>query len=119
VQLVQDALAYYPENQRSTDAYLRKVVQGNQKEGFEPQNGSSASMLGSAAFARQDFQKGTRYEAVLVRAYKVHAIVFIFAGSDRDGSEQADCSYPAKARFGAFALWLQRSERNTGMRGRL
>jgi hypothetical protein len=80
-----DALAYYPENQRSTEAYLRKVVRGNQKEGFEPLNASSESTLGGATFSRQDFQKGSRYEAVLVRACKPQAIVFIFAASDRDG----------------------------------
>lgn len=80
-----DALAYYPENQRSTEAYLRKVVQGNQKEGFEPLSGSSEGVLGGTTFARQDFQKASRHEAVLVRACKAQAIVFIFAGSDRDG----------------------------------
>lgn len=80
-----DALAYYPENQRSTEAYLRKVVRGNQKEGFEPLNGSSESTLGGTTFSRQDFQKGSRYEAVLVRACKPQAIVLIFASSDRDG----------------------------------
>jgi hypothetical protein len=80
-----DALADYPENQRSTESYLRKVVQGNQKEGFEALNGSSENLLGGATFARQDFQKGSRYEAVLVRACEAQAIVFIFAASDRDG----------------------------------
>jgi hypothetical protein len=80
-----DALAYYPENQRSTEAYLRKVVQGNRKEGFEPVSGSSESVLGGTSFVRQDFQKESRYEAVLIKACKAQAIVFIFAGSDRDG----------------------------------
>ncbi len=80
-----DALASYPENQRSTEAYLRKVVQGNQTEGFEPLSGTSESVLGGTTFARQDFQKESRYEAVLVKACKAQAIVFIFAGSDRDG----------------------------------
>lgn len=80
-----DALAYYPENQRSTEAYLRKAVRGNQQEGFEPVNGTSESMLSEATFTRQDFQQGPRYEAVLVKACKAQAIVFIFAASDRDG----------------------------------
>jgi hypothetical protein len=48
-------------------------------------SGSSESVLGGTTFARQDFQKESRYEAVLVRACKAQAIVFIFAGSDRDG----------------------------------
>ena len=52
-----DALAYYPENQRTTAAYLRKVVQGHQKEGFEPLSGRFESMLGGATLTQQDFQK--------------------------------------------------------------
>jgi hypothetical protein len=79
-----DALAYYPENQRSTEAYLRKVVRGNQKEGFEPLNGSSESTFGGTTFSRQNFKKGFVYEAVLVRACKPQAFVFIFASSERD-----------------------------------
>ena len=79
-----DALAYYPANQRSTEAYLRKAVQGNQSEGFEPLDGSSESTLGGAPFMRQDFQKGLRYEAVLVKACKAQAIVFIFASSQKE-----------------------------------
>jgi hypothetical protein len=77
-------LAYYPEDQRSTDAYLRKVLKGNQKEGFEPLGGSSESMFGGTIFARQDFQRESVYEAVLVKSCKAQAMVFIFAGSDRD-----------------------------------
>jgi hypothetical protein len=80
-----DALAYYPDNQRSTETYLRKVGKSNQKDGFEPTNRSSESMFGGVMFARQDFQKNSRYEAVLLRACKEQALVFIFAGSDSDG----------------------------------
>ena len=79
-----DALVYYPENQRSTEAYLRKVVQSNQTEGFEPLSGGSETVLGGMKFAREDFQKESRYEAVLVKGCKAQAVVFIFAGSDRD-----------------------------------
>jgi hypothetical protein len=31
-----DALDYYPEGQRSTEAYMRKVIKGNQETGYEP-----------------------------------------------------------------------------------
>jgi len=31
-----DALAYYPEGQRSTDAYMAKVIKGNRQTGYEP-----------------------------------------------------------------------------------
>ena len=79
-----DALAYYPETRRSTDAYMQRVIRGNREEGFEPLDGSSESKLDGSTFARQDFKKGLRYEAVLVKACKAQALVFIFAGSDRD-----------------------------------
>lgn len=83
-----DALAFYPENQRSTEAYLRKVVRGNQKEGFDPVNSSSENTFGGTTFLRQDFQKSPSYEAVLVKACKAQAIVFIFASPDRDGIDK-------------------------------
>jgi hypothetical protein len=50
-----DVLVYYPDNQRSTEDYLRKVVQGNQKEGFEPINRSSESTFGGATFSKTRF----------------------------------------------------------------
>jgi hypothetical protein len=79
-----DALAYYPETRRSTDAYMQRLVRGNEKEGFQPLEGSSANKLGGSTFARRDFKKGLVYEAVLVKACDAQALVFIFAGSDRD-----------------------------------
>jgi hypothetical protein len=78
-----DALAYYPETRRSTEAYMRRVVVGNQKEGFTPEEGTSESLLGGIAFERKDFNKDSRHEGVLVKACEAQALVFIFADSDR------------------------------------
>jgi hypothetical protein len=79
-----DAMAYYPENRRSTADYMRRVVLGNGKEGFTTLGGTSESKLGGVTFARQDFQKGFVYEGVLVKACKTEALVFIFGAPDLD-----------------------------------
>jgi hypothetical protein len=79
-----DALAYYPENRRSTDDYIRRVVIANQKEGFAPFEGSSEEKLSGVTFARKNFQNPPIHEAVLVKACKAQALVLIFAGSDQD-----------------------------------
>jgi hypothetical protein len=79
-----EAMAYYPENRRSTADYMRRVVIANGKEGFTTLGGTSESNLGGVIFARQDFQKGFFYEGVLVNACKTEALVFIFGGPDLD-----------------------------------
>jgi len=79
-----DAMAYYPENRRSTADYMRRVALGNGEEGFTTLGGTSESKLGEVTFARQDFQKGVVYESVLVKACKTEALVFIFGGPDLD-----------------------------------
>jgi len=78
-----DALAYYPDDQRSTGAYTRKVIQANRDEGFEPV-GSLEGIFGGLSFARTDFKRGAVYEAVLVKACDAQALIFIFTGSGRD-----------------------------------
>ncbi len=84
-----DTLAYYSDDQRSTSAYMRKVVRANQKDGFERVEGSPESKLGGVSFARTDFfKKGPAYEAVFVRSCDSHALVFVFAGSGRDAVDK-------------------------------
>jgi hypothetical protein len=79
------ALAYYPDDQRSTDACMRRLVQENQKSGLEPVQGNREGELGGALFARADFFKeGPAYEAVFVKACNTLALVFVFTGSSRD-----------------------------------
>lgn len=79
-----EALAYYPDGQRSTEAYMRKVARLNQQEGFEPEGNTLAAKLGGIPFLRSDFKKWPVYEAVLVKACAAQVFVFIFTGSDRD-----------------------------------
>jgi hypothetical protein len=78
-----DALAYYPEGQRSTDAYMAKAVRGNRQTGYEPVEENLKTSFGGMSFARTDF-RGPLYEAVLVKAYDTQAFVFIFASSSKD-----------------------------------
>ena len=79
-----DALAYYPANKRSTDDYVRRVIVANEKEGWTPQEGSSENQLGNVTFARKNFRRERKYEAVLMRVCEAQALVFIFAGDDED-----------------------------------
>jgi len=79
-----DALAYYPDGQRSTEAYMRKVVRGNQQDGFEPVGNAFEARLGGIPFSRTDFKKWPVYEAVFVKACATEAFVFIFTGPSRD-----------------------------------
>jgi TonB family protein len=89
-----DALAYYPENRRSSDDYMRRVVVANRSEGFWPperpssDNKFGGEIFGGEVFTRQDFQKGVVYEAVLVKACGAEALVFIFAGPNRDAANK-------------------------------
>lgn len=80
-----DAMAYYPENRRSSDAYMGRVVFDNQRRGLFPadSNGSERE-FGGVTFLRKDFAKDGIYETVLVRACRPQALVFIFTGSSRD-----------------------------------
>ena len=76
-----EALASYPEDERSTGAYMGKVVGSNRTNGFFPIS-SSFDNLGGLQFARTDFKRGAVYEAVLVRACETKALVLIFTDSD-------------------------------------
>ncbi|MGA7795475.1 MAG: hypothetical protein WCA19_20745 [Candidatus Acidiferrales bacterium] len=82
-----DALAYYPEGQRSTDAYMRKVIKGNQQTGYEAVQETLNVRFGGASFARRDF-RGALYEAVLVKSCDAQALVFIFASSGKDSVDK-------------------------------
>jgi hypothetical protein len=81
-----DALAYYADDQRSTKAYVHKIVRANRQRGFEPVGNSFDAKLGRISFSRTDFKskKWPVYEAAFVKACTAEALVFIFAGSDRD-----------------------------------
>lgn len=79
-----DALAYYPSNRRSTDAYMLRIVRSQQSGGYERVGNASQDKLSGVAFARQDFKKGVVYESVFVRACDAQALVFIYGGGDQE-----------------------------------
>jgi hypothetical protein len=77
---------YYPSGQRSTEDFMRRVVEANRKDGFKPAQDSSDSQLGKTSFARTDFSHKDypAYEVVFVKACETLAMGFVFTGSDRD-----------------------------------
>ena len=50
-----DDLDYYPEGQRSTEAYMRKVIKGNQLTGYEAVQEALNVSFGGVSFTRKDF----------------------------------------------------------------
>jgi hypothetical protein len=101
------ALAYYPADQRSTDACVRKVVQANRKDGFEPVQGGRESELGGTLFARTDFFKvGPVYEAVFVKACDTQALIFAFMGSDRGAVNKLIAATELKLDLPSSGCWL-------------
>jgi len=75
-----DVLAYYPEEQRNADRYLRKVVRTNASYGFQRVDGATSAEVNGISFARADFAKGGVHETVLVVVHDEYAFVFIFTG---------------------------------------
>lgn len=79
-----DTLAYYAKDQRSTDAYMRRVAVANQRDGFERVQGGLENKLSGISFARTDFHKKVAYEVVFVKACEGQALVFVFTGPTED-----------------------------------
>jgi len=77
-----DDLGYYPEDRRSTKAYVERVIRNQKKEGLDLVAGETKGHLGGVTFARVDFHQTLSYEVVLVKACDAYAFVFIFAASD-------------------------------------
>ena len=84
------ALAYYPEDQRSTDSCMRRVVDAQLKSGFKSVTSSSKSELGGITFARTDFSHSDPpgYEAVFLKACDALALTVVFSGHDRKTVEK-------------------------------
>lgn len=91
-----DALAYYPSTQRSTEAYMRKVVRSQQNDGYEPVDSAPRGELGGVTFARKDFKKGIVYESVLVRACEAQSFVFMFGGADQETVDKLNAATELK-----------------------
>ncbi len=83
------ALAYYPEDQRSTESCMRRIVETQQKSGFKAVRGSSQGELSGNTFARSDFlREGPVYEAVFVKACDALALTIVFSGPDQNTVER-------------------------------
>jgi hypothetical protein len=76
-----DALAYYPEEQRSVSRYAGKIVHANEADGWR-YIGATSSQIAETWFSRYDFAKGDAHEAVLVTVHDGYAFVFIFSSPD-------------------------------------
>jgi TonB family protein len=79
-----EALSNLPTEHRSTEAYMRMLVSGNQKDGFDPVQEHLECKLDGVTFLRTDFKKDLVYEAVLVKTCNPRLLLFIFTGADRD-----------------------------------
>jgi hypothetical protein len=83
-----DDLGYYPEDRRSTKAYVERVVRTQKKEGLDLVEGKAEEQLGGVTFSRVDLHQTLNYQAVLVKACDVYAFVFIFASSDVESANR-------------------------------
>ena len=81
-----DDLGYYPEDRRSTRAYVERVVRNEKNEGLDLVEGAVEGQLGGVTLARVDFRQSSLYEIVLIKACEVYAFVFIFAAEDLDSA---------------------------------
>lgn len=77
-----DDLGYYPENRRSTKAYVDRVIRAQKDQGLESVEGMADEQLGGVAFSRIGFRDFSRYEVDFVKACDAYAFVFIFVGPD-------------------------------------
>ena len=77
-----DALAYYPEDQRNSARYMKKVIRANEADGFHHVDGEASDQISGIPFVRADFTRRGGHETVLVMTNNTYAFVFIFAGSD-------------------------------------
>lgn len=83
-----EALASYPNAQRTTEAYMQRMVEASRKQGIIPIDSTSEGQIDGITFARQYLEKGLAYEAVLVKACDAQVLVFIFGGANRGVVDQ-------------------------------
>jgi hypothetical protein len=83
-----DDLANYPENRRSTKAYVERVIRSQKQQGLDLVGAETEGRLGGVTFSRIDFHQTLSYEAVLVKACDAYAFVFIFAASDVESAKR-------------------------------
>ena len=81
-----DDLGYYREDRRSTQAYVKRVVQTQTSQGLELVTDPTVGQLSGMRFARAEFRTTGHYEIVFMKACNAYAFVFIFAAPDSDGA---------------------------------
>jgi hypothetical protein len=77
-----EALAFYPEEQRTTAKYFQRSTQVVVANGFSPVPGRSSAQISGIPFLCEDFAKGAVHETLLVMTHGAYAYVFIFVGPD-------------------------------------
>jgi hypothetical protein len=79
------ALTYYPENQRSTDSCMRRVIEANQKGGFDRIHGVPEGQFAGISFVRADFLRRDTavYQAAFVKAYDSIVFILVVTGPDQ------------------------------------
>jgi len=77
-----DALANYPDNQRSTPLYVDKLMRTNKALGYRIVNDATEGPISGIPFVRIDFVKDDVHESAFVTTHNGYAFVFLFAGSD-------------------------------------
>ena len=86
--LYADRLSYYPEDRRTSAAYIARVTRSQVFNGYQVVRGKPYSRLGSYLLNRVDLKRGAIREAVLVATHGGWALVFIFAGNDENEINQ-------------------------------
>ena len=72
---------------RSTEAYVKRLVNAQRKLGFDRVEAKGYAQLDERVrFARVDFQQPHLYEAVFVKACDVYAFVFVFDAADLEST---------------------------------
>jgi hypothetical protein len=79
-----EGLAGIPESRRSTEGEMLSWVKVAREDGSKPIEENLESKLGGVAFLRRDLVKSNIQESILVKACRDYALIFIFAGPDRE-----------------------------------
>ncbi len=85
--LYADRLSQFPEDRRTAEAYVARVVRSQAPNEYEVIHERAEKKVGENTLHCADFRKTLAYEAVCVATHRGIALVFVFLGS---GQEQVD-----------------------------
>ena len=85
--LYADRLSQFPEDRRTAEAYVARVVRSQVPNGYEVIHERAEKKVGENTLHCADFRKTLAYETVCVATLRGFALVFVFLGS---GQEQVD-----------------------------